>query len=59
MCDVQAKKLSSSFALNSDELVVLQKPSLNVLTLRLERNPVLFLTSVESSSGSVEGSSSK
>ena len=48
-----------SFALNSDKSVVLQKLSLNVLTLRLERNPLLLLTSVESSPGSVEGSAGK
>ena len=51
-------KLSSSFTLNSDESKVLQKLLLNVHTLRLEKNPLLFL-SVESSSGSVEGSSGK
>ena len=32
---------------------------LNVLTLCLERNPLLFLTSVESLSGSVEGNGGK
>ena len=55
----QAKKLSSSFTLNSDKSVVVQKLSLNVHTLRLENNPLLFLLSMESSSGSVEGSSGK
>ena len=47
-----AKKLSSSFELNNDESVILQK----LLCLYLERNLLLFLKSVESSSGSVEGS---
>ena len=37
----------------------LQKLLLNVLTLCLERNLLLFLMSVESSSGSVEGSHGK
>ena len=59
ICTGQAKKLSSSFTLNSDESVVLQKLSLNVHTPRLEKNPLLFLLSIESSSGSVEGSSGK
>ena len=54
-----AKKLSSSFGLNSDESVILQKLLLNVLTLCLGRNLLLFLMSVESSSGSVEGSHGK
>ena len=55
----QAKKLSSSFTLNSDESVVLQKLSLNVHTLRLKKNSLLFLLSIESSLGSVEGSGGK
>ena len=55
----KVKKLSSSFAPNSDESVVLYKLLLNVLTLRLERDLLLFLSSVESSSGSVESSGGK
>ena len=55
----QAKKLSSSFMLNSDESIVLQKLSFNVHTLRLKKNSLLFLLSIESSSGSVEGSDGK
>ena len=47
----QATKLSSSFMLNSDESVVLQKLSLNVHTLRLKKNSLLFLLSIESSLG--------
>ena len=45
--------------LNNDESVVLQKLSLNVHTLHFEKNPLLFFLSVESSSGSMEGSSGK
>ena len=52
----QAKKFSSSFTLNSDESVILQKLSLNVLALRLKKNSLLFLLSIESSLESVEGS---
>ena len=52
----KAKKLSSS---NNNESVVLQKLSLNVLTFHPERNPLLLPTSVESLSGSMEGSSGK
>ena len=51
----QAKKLSSSIALNSDESAVIQKLLLNVHTIG-QKNPVLFVISVESSSESVEGS---
>ena len=55
--DIQEKvmKLSSSLMLNSDESVVLQELSLNVDTLRRDKNPPLL--SIERSSGSVEGSS--
>ena len=53
------EKLSSSFTLNSDESVVLQKLSLDVHTLHLKNNSLLFLLSIESSSGSVEGSGGK
>ena len=42
----EAKKLSSSFTLNNDESVVLQKLSLNVHSLCLVKNPLLFLLSV-------------
>ena len=55
----QAKKLSSSIVLNSDESAVAQKLSLNVHTIGIEKNPVLLVISVERSSGSVEGSSGK
>ena len=55
----QAKKLSSSFTLNSYESVVLQKLSLNVHTVRLTKNSLLFLLSIESSSGTVEGGGGK
>ena len=51
-----AQEFSSSFTLNSDESVVLQNLSLNVHTLRLKKNSLLFLLSIESSSESVEGS---
>ena len=51
--------LSSSIVLNSDESAVTQKLSLNVHTIGLEKNPVLFVVSVERSSGSVEGSIGK
>lgn len=53
------KKLNSSFALNSDESVVLQELSLNVHTLSLEKNPLLFLLSIESSSGSLASNTGK
>ena len=55
----QAKKLSSSITLNSDESAVIQKLLLNVHSIGLEKNPVLLVISIESSSGSVEGSSGK
>ena len=47
ICIGQAKKLSSSFTLNSDESVVLQKLSLNMHTLRLKKNSLLFLLSTD------------
>ena len=50
---------SSLFSQSNDELVDLQKLLLDVHSLRLEKNPMLFLLSVESSSGSVEGSGGK
>ena len=53
------KKLISSFTLNSDESVILYKLLLNVHTLRLKKNPLLFLLSIESSSGSLEGNAGK
>ena len=59
ICTGQAKSLSSSFTLNSDESVILQKLSLNMHTLRLKKNSLLFLLFIESSSGSVEGSGGK
>ena len=46
LCASQAKKLSSSFTLNCDESVVLQKLSLNVHTLGLKKNSLLFLLSI-------------
>ena len=43
---IQAKKLSTSFMLNSDESVVLQKLSLNVHSLCLVKSPLLFVSSI-------------
>ena len=53
---VKASKLSTSLTQNSDELFVLQKLSLNADTLCRDNNPLLFLLSINSWSGSVEGS---
>ena len=56
MASSKPKKLSSYFALNSDEWVALQELSMNVDTHCHEKNPSLFILSIEISSGSVEGS---
>ena len=45
-----------SYGNDNGESVVLQKLSLNILILCLEKNPHLLFMSVESSPGSVEGS---
>ena len=56
---VKANKLSGYFAMNSDASVVLWELSLVLYTFCLGKNPLLFLLSVESSSGGEEGGSCK
>ena len=54
----QAEKLSSSFTLNSDEQSFYRSSTCTVL-ICLVKNPLLFLLSLESPIGSVEGSGGK
>ena len=53
---VKAAELSSSLTQNTDKSVVLQKLSLNVDTLRRDKNPLLFLLSINCWLGRMEGS---
>ena len=53
---LKPKKLSSYFTLSYDKLIVLQELSMNVDTHCCEKNPPLFIQSIEISSRSVEGS---
>ena len=51
--------LDMEHLLNSDDSVILQELSLNVHTFHLKNIPLLFVMSIESSSGSVKGSGGK
>ena len=55
----KAEKLSIYIANYGDKSVNLQELLLNIWSFRLEKNPLLFILSIESSSESVEGKGCK